>query len=568
MKTARGVRQINENLLKQGRALIITDLDQDRTILGQVPNGTLQVNPKTGLISAKVEGGNDWVPCNLSEPALIIARDTQFAEELFKVVSIDIDNQKFDYKKKDLTGEFKNYNDAPIKVRTDKDGNVIEEWLVFELEGAYLQGRNHLVVTIDGVNTRTVVNGGIEEISEKRFAVKTTDSEGNKILGEGQELSIRYVMWMRVGGPWPRIFITDNMPEAANKDDFWLDKKSVLSTGELEFKAFKQCNNTYYAGSGNQNNWDIVYGNVFEHIVTSIGDANKRIDATNERIDELDTSTGNANTGLSTKLSALDKYVKEDFKKYVDDEDAKIETALITESSNRAKADETLQDNIDKEAVTRKDSDDSLSVAISTETTNRTNADTVLSNKIGVMSFTGTNAKNETTLTGAVNKLDAAISTEKSRAESEEARIEGKVDSETENRKKAINDEKSDRESADNALETKLTNAYKSADTALDTKISTEVTNRTSADKTLQDNIDAEANSRQTADTNLQNTLQANIDKKIDKSSLYVQDSQPTGTIAKNSIWMCTKSLQEATYVYNGTNWVQTGQVMHLRSYT
>ena len=561
MKTARGVRQINENLLKQGRALIITDLDQDNTILEQVPNGTLQVNPKTGLISAKVEGSNSWVPCNLSEPALIIARDTQFAEELFKVVSIDINNQKFDYKKKDLTGEFRNYNDAPIKVRTDKDGNITEEWLVFELEGAYLQGRNHLVVTIDGVNTRTVVNGGIEEISEKRFAVKTTDSEGNKILCEGQELSIRYVMWMRVGGPWPRIFITDNMPEAANKDDFWLDKKAVLPTGEVEFKAFKQCNSTYYAGSGDQDKWDIVYGNALEDIID-------RIKNTNERIDELDASTGNTNTGLSNRLSALDTYVKEDFKKYVDDKDAKIETAL------------------------------------STETTNRTNADTALSNKIGNMSFTGTSAKNETTLTGAVNKLDSAISTEKSRAMSEEARIEGKVDSETESRKKAISDEKSARESADTALDTKLTNAYKSADSALDSKISTEVTNRTNADKTLQDNInaegaarksadntlqsnigteeaarkaadktlqdniDAEAQSRQTADTNLQNTLQANIDKKIDKSSLYVQDNQPTGTIAKNSIWMCTKSLQEATYIYNGTSWIQTGRVMHLRSYT
>lgn len=65
MSTIEGIRKVNENIIKDGRALIITD----NTILGKdVPDGSLKINPLTGNMHIKKTNILDWsklTPYNL-----------------------------------------------------------------------------------------------------------------------------------------------------------------------------------------------------------------------------------------------------------------------------------------------------------------------------------------------------------------------------------------------------------------------------------------------------------------------------------------------------------------------
>ncbi len=220
MKTPRGIRQVNEDLLQKGRALIITDEDFNNYDWNQLPNGTLHVDGKTGMISVKLEGETTWVPSNLADKSLIIARDTQLAEETFKVITTDNGDNTFTY---ETNGERRH---KPIL----NNG----ESYVFELEdGTYLEGRNHLTVIIDGILTRTVASGTIKELSETRFAI-------SEKLVENQEIMVRYVKWARVGNPWPRIFLSEEQPDTAGVGDFWLKQN-----GNFEEDGFDDDLNNY-----------------------------------------------------------------------------------------------------------------------------------------------------------------------------------------------------------------------------------------------------------------------------------------------------------------------------------
>lgn len=53
--TARGVRQINENVLQPGRTIIVTETNQDNYDWADIPNGSLFVSSQ-GLISVKIDG--------------------------------------------------------------------------------------------------------------------------------------------------------------------------------------------------------------------------------------------------------------------------------------------------------------------------------------------------------------------------------------------------------------------------------------------------------------------------------------------------------------------------------
>lgn len=210
-RTPKGVRQINENLFQEGRAIIVTEENFNNLDWNNIPNGSLHVD-NDGTISYKKEGQTTWLPAGIKDEAtLVISRDSQFTDEFFKIITTDNGDGTFTYENE--RGERRT---KPV---------IKDKGYVFELDkGTYLNGRNHLEVTIDGVLLRTVPNKGIEELSEVRFILCDT-------LEVGQEVSVRYIQWVRIGNPWPRIFMNQGInpetgveiaPETAKEGDFWL----------------------------------------------------------------------------------------------------------------------------------------------------------------------------------------------------------------------------------------------------------------------------------------------------------------------------------------------------------
>ena len=209
-KTPRGVRMINENVVQPGRALIVTTEDFDDYNWEDLPDGTLHVDTETGNISVKLKGETTWSPTGLKDDGtLVISKDTQYEIEVFTVTNTDNGDGNFIYTNADGEQRYK-----PVL----ENGNKF----IFELEkGTYFPGRNHLEVTIDDVLVRTVMSGGIEEIDESRFAVCEP-------LEVGQEISVRYVKWTKIGNPYPRIFLNAEEPDAEN-GDVWIDPNGDLS---------------------------------------------------------------------------------------------------------------------------------------------------------------------------------------------------------------------------------------------------------------------------------------------------------------------------------------------------
>lgn len=212
-KTPKGVRQVGENVIQPGRALVITNENYDEFDWNHIPNGTLHVDEETGVISVKLKGESTWVPAGIKEDGtLVISRDTQLCDEVFTITNLSNSETEFIYENAEGKQRYK-----------PRD----EEGYVFELEsGTYLMGRNHLEVTIDGVLTRTVMNGGIKELSETRF--KLLDE-----LEEGQKVAVRYVKWIKIGNPYPRFFLNSSEPETAEIGDFWLDRNGTLDDNSL-----------------------------------------------------------------------------------------------------------------------------------------------------------------------------------------------------------------------------------------------------------------------------------------------------------------------------------------------
>lgn len=213
-KTSKGVRQVNEHVIQKGRALIVTTEDFNDYNWSELPDGSLHVDTNTGNIMVKLKGESTWVPSGLKDDGtLVISRDTQFCDEVFTITSIDEKNNTFIYT---------NSKDEQRHKTFDKNG------FVFELEnGTYLMQRNHIEVTIDGILTRTVMNGGVEEISERK--IKVLDN-----LIVGQIIAIKYVKWVKIGSPYPRIFLNPQEPEDPEIGDFWLDPNGSLIEGSLE----------------------------------------------------------------------------------------------------------------------------------------------------------------------------------------------------------------------------------------------------------------------------------------------------------------------------------------------
>ena len=261
---ARGVRKLSERNLQTKRALILTEEDVRKLDWSEIPVGTIKVNQYTGMMSIKLQdvlvlkengrqlenhfilqaGDNpaptdkvyeikdrtlnyykgegckvtswtradieyssqtDWLPIGIKNDGTIsIAKDVMYVEEVFTIVD----------PRKDVQGLFE-YTNASGEHRhmpfTD------EGYPVFELEmGTYSRFRNHLEVTLDDTLNRSARSKGIIEISEKRFALVDE-------LHVGEEITVRYVQTLRLGNPYPRIFVSNKAPTIAEENDFWLD---------------------------------------------------------------------------------------------------------------------------------------------------------------------------------------------------------------------------------------------------------------------------------------------------------------------------------------------------------
>lgn len=211
MTTTRGIRKVSENILANGRAIIVTEKDKNKYKWSEIPVGSMFIDTVTGIAQIKVDGESDWIPFGIKNDGTIcIAKDARVVEEIFTI--------------KDP------YEGPRSFTCTNKDGNIRhyeltdEGYFDFQLEeGTYMVNRNLIEVVIDDCLRRTTASGGIIERSETRVDVK------DKLVA-GQEVTIRYVNALRIGNPYPRIFIGDNVPAVAEIGDLWIHINDFIDT--------------------------------------------------------------------------------------------------------------------------------------------------------------------------------------------------------------------------------------------------------------------------------------------------------------------------------------------------
>ena len=210
----RGVRKVNENIIQDGRSLIINEENEKNISWENIPDGSIKINSSNGMMYVKIKGESDWVPAGIkNDGTLSIAKDTFIIEEIFTIKTLS-----------DGNGEFSYYN-TEGEVR---HGELLEDdSYVFTLEkGSYPMLRNHLEIIIDDALRRTAISGGIKEISNTKFAI-------TEKLVVDQEITVRYLSSNRIGNPYPRIFLTSYTPEQAENGDLWLDYDATLDDDDL-----------------------------------------------------------------------------------------------------------------------------------------------------------------------------------------------------------------------------------------------------------------------------------------------------------------------------------------------
>lgn len=223
MPIGRGVRKVNENVLTDGRAIIITEQDINKYKWEDIPVGSKLIDTEKGLEYVKLEGETSWIPSKIkNDGTLCITKDSIIISEIFTIFNPDEGNGKFSYK--NSNGEIRHMPKT-------------EDGYMFELEeGTYQQHRNHLDVIVDDCLFRNAVSGGIIEVGYNRFIL--TDDE----LVAGQEITARYIKIFRIGNPYPRFFMMSTYPEESEIGDLWLDMDATLADvdylgegqGELE----------------------------------------------------------------------------------------------------------------------------------------------------------------------------------------------------------------------------------------------------------------------------------------------------------------------------------------------
>lgn len=252
---SRGVRKVNEQVVQEGRALIITEENEDQYSWEDIPNGSLKVNGTTGLIMVKLAGQSNWIPSNIrldiardpegnildingnriTDPKYLelvntaisqgghtisIARDAIVVRENFTIIDANVPGGQFSYEDEQGNRYF---------------GTRNTEGFWFELKkGHYCPGRNMLDIIIDDCLYRSAASGGVVEISESQFIMPEE-------LINGMELTVKYYQLNRIGNPYPRIYLrrgdysvsgdfdtltgNDDIyePENAEVGDVWFD---------------------------------------------------------------------------------------------------------------------------------------------------------------------------------------------------------------------------------------------------------------------------------------------------------------------------------------------------------
>lgn len=224
-KIGRGIHKVGERVVQKGRALIITSENDDGFDWSEIPDGSLKINPKTGIAQIKLEGETDWVPFGTkNDGTLSIAKDSIVKEEKFTIVTpsgVTTASGAPGFTYKNTEG----HN------RTMPFAGTSE--YVFELEnGEYMPERNHLEIDIDGILERSVKGGEVRELSSKKFALKEPDG-----LSKDQVITVRYIQVARIGNPYPRVFYTANAPDAAEEGDIWLDRNGTIEDSTDEAMA-------------------------------------------------------------------------------------------------------------------------------------------------------------------------------------------------------------------------------------------------------------------------------------------------------------------------------------------
>lgn len=258
MISSRGIHKTSEQTLLKGRGILVTEKDKIKYNWDEIPAGSKFIDEVTGIEQVKVKDvlivkatgtalgygvvrkgkvyyadritpilkpngdqyladeveyspQTDWVPAGIkNDGTLCIAKDAMIIRETFTIYQKNDGNNNMVYI--NSKGQYRRF---PIQ----SDGSV-----VFELEnGSYIMGRNHLEVVIDDCLHRTAHGGGVIELTEKRFAIPEE-------LNEDQTITATYIRVVRIGNPYPRIFMNTDRPEDAEVGDLHIDLDGFIDT--------------------------------------------------------------------------------------------------------------------------------------------------------------------------------------------------------------------------------------------------------------------------------------------------------------------------------------------------
>ena len=241
----RGVRKINEHIVQEGRALIITEENEDQYSWSDIPNGSLKVSGTSGLIMVKLAGQSNWVPSNVRldvardsngniqdingnvvtdanyvsmiEAAMekggntiSIAKDAIIMRENYTVLDLAFGDHQFIYMSE--TGD---------KIYGQRD--ELGFWFALQ-KGHYPPGRNMLEVIIDDCLFRSAASGGVIEVDSHRFIIPED-------LEVGMEITVKYYQSNRIGNPYPRIYFRKG--DYNNQSTYGTDSTTAITNSAI-----------------------------------------------------------------------------------------------------------------------------------------------------------------------------------------------------------------------------------------------------------------------------------------------------------------------------------------------
>lgn len=160
--SVRGVKKVNENIIQEGRSLVINEKDDSLLNMARIPDGSIKMDPQTGELYGKFGDVEHWVPLIL-KPDGTVAPPThvQRYEECVEILDTDLDMKVFHY----------NYMGKTYV------GEITEQGYEFELKkGNYRPGRARIYAVVNDEGYLTDKNGGIHEV-DPEFVVLSFNKE-------------------------------------------------------------------------------------------------------------------------------------------------------------------------------------------------------------------------------------------------------------------------------------------------------------------------------------------------------------------------------------------------------